>query len=239
MLAFVEAFYSKCMQIQEAIEAGDDELVSALDRELEPLVAAILAFRADSIPEIYIQLQFMSYLIRHQAADSTCVLRHSTALSFLLDRYFGAPRDSDAEFQAFLPQFAPSAARLFSNNDNAFNGVILDSLPDRVAVITKDYRYLYSNPANALYLNSKPVELIGRHLVEFIGEARFEQQVRARLDACFAGEIVDYSYEVELSDGGMKTVRCRMTPFRAAPDEIVGALIVLQDIGVRLEVLAA
>src|SRR5262249_43914387 len=135
--------------------------------------------------------------------------------------------------------FAPSAAPLFSDNDNAFSGVILDSLPDRVAVITKDYRYLYSNPANALYLNSSPVELIGRHLVEFIGETRFEQSVKANLDACFTGARVDYSYEVELPEGGTKTVRCRMTPFRAAPDGVVGALIVLQDIGARLEVLAA
>ncbi|WP_348626962.1 hypothetical protein [Rhizobium sp. SEMIA4064] len=69
MLALFHAFSMKCTQIQRAIKLGDDELVGSLDRELEPLVTAILAYKATSLLEMYMQLQFMSNLIREESDD--------------------------------------------------------------------------------------------------------------------------------------------------------------------------
>ncbi|TCL73900.1 PAS domain-containing protein [Rhizobium sp. BK251] len=240
MLSLFQAFSLQCLDLQRAIKSGDDAQVRAKDRDLERLIAEILSHKAGNIVEIYTQLQFVSHLIRHEADDRSCVLRHSAALSILLDRYFGVEGGAmDTVFQDVLSQSAASEKPTSTDVTSILNAVILDSLPDRVAVITRDYRYLYSNPANATYLNCKPVELIGRHVVEFVGEERFERRAKAKLDACLAGEQLDYTYDLDLPDGRSKTARCRMTPLRTNENEIIGVLIVLQDIGVRLGVLAA
>lgn len=209
---------------------GDDRRVEELDRDVEPLVEAILAYRAVNLLEVYMQLQFVGYLIGQDADDSACVTQHTAVLSYLLDRYFGvhapdwrvpSPRDARlAEPLAYIPN---------TDNGQFLNAAILETLPDRIAVLTRDYRYLYSNPVNCAHLGRKPMDLIGRHLVEFIGEERFENGVKANLDACFAGEQVDYICLRRCEEQGASHVRCRMSPLRDAAGRVMGALIVIQN----------
>ncbi|MDE1991864.1 MAG: PAS domain-containing protein [Rhizobiaceae bacterium] len=235
MLALFHAFSTKCAQIQRAIKLGDDELVASLDGELEPLITAILGYKATSLLEMYMQLQFMSNLIREESDDRTRVMRNSASLSVLIDRYFGGAGDSAAEvlmaFSANRHDYASEAAGF--DEDNVLNDVILDSLPDRVAVITRDYRYLYSNAANSEFLDAKPIELVGRHLSEFIDPEWFEGSVKKKLDSCFAGETVDCVYPAYRPADSHKTLHCRMTPLRAtrSKSEVIGALLVVHEVG--------
>ena len=235
MLALFHAFSMKCTQIQRAIKLGDDELVGSLDRELEPLVTAILAYKATSLLEMYMQLQFMSNLIREESDDRSRVMRNSASLSSLIDRYFGGASEAAAEvLMAFSTGKNGHEGEVASfDEDNVLNDVILDSLPDRVAVITRDYRYLYSNAANSEYLKSKPIELVGRHLSEFIGSELFEGCFKSKLDACFAGETVNCNYPPYRPTDVNKTLHCRMTPLRATKPrgEVIGALVVVHEVG--------
>ena len=57
----------------------------------------------------------------------------------------------------------------------------------------------------------RPMDLVGRHVVEFVGIQRFEQRVKPNLDRCFAGELVDYTFAKEIENRTI-IVRCRMTP---------------------------
>jgi PAS domain S-box-containing protein len=240
LLALFHAFSMKCTQIQRAIRTGDDELVTVLDRELEPLVAAIVAYRAGSVLEIYMQLQFMSNLIRQESEDRTCVLRNSAALSILLDRYFAGASESAVETLLAFASEKPARADAAFDSESLFSDMVLDSMPDRVAVITRDYRYLYSNTANSQHLNRKPMDMIGRHLSEFIGVERFEQRAKPHLDACFSGEAIEYVYESrQAEDGQARNARCRMRPLRAAKGEIIGALLILQEVDATADVLMA
>ncbi len=235
MLTLFHAFSMKCVRIQRAIKAGNDELAAALDRELDPLVGAILAYQATSLIEIYMQLQFMSSLIRREAGDSGCVERHSEALSLLLRRYFSGAKEAAAEALICLSSEDPEPEAGVFSNGNVLSDILLDRHPDRVAVFTRDYRYMYSNAANNAWLKVKPLELLGRHLVDVIGAEWFEQRVKQKLDACFSGDAVDYvcrSYFVDESD---RIMRCHMTPLRTAKDEIVAALIVFRDVDVSAE----
>ncbi len=111
-------------------------------------------------------------------------------------------------------------------------------MPDRIAVVTTDYRYLYSNPANAAYLDMRPMDLIGRHIVEFIGIQRFEQGVKAKLDTCFSGQVVEYSFNKTL-DGRTVVVRCRMTPCYSGAGKLFGAILILQETADRRRSIAA
>lgn len=224
LLELFKAFSLRCAQIEEAIRQGDDERVAALDRDIQPLVEAILACKASSLVEVYMQLQFVSYLIAQDADDGAFVTQYAAVLSYLLDRYFGAhapdwrvPMPVDMKIRQ-PPAYVPD-----TDNGQFLNAAILQTLPDRVAVLTRDYRYLYSNPANCMHLGKRPMQLIGRHIVEFIGEERFASEVKEKLDACFEGAPIDYIY-----DHKERRNRCRMMPLHDAGKKVIGALITIQ-----------
>ena len=186
-----------------------------LEVRLERLLAPATGLAAESTAifsgSTGMQLQFVTHLIGQDADDSASVTEHTTVLSYLLDRYFGThgpdwrvPSPQDVRIEP-PPAYVPD-----TDNGQFLNSAILESLPDRVVVLTRDYRFLYSNPANCAYLNKKPMELIGRHLSEFIGEELFAACAKYKLDDCFAGEQIDYAYECPNGSGGPGQVRCRM-----------------------------
>lgn len=229
LLELFRAFSLRCAQLHEAVRLGDDARVATLDSAIDPLIDTILAYRATNLLEVCMQLQFVSHLLEQDADDSACVSNYAAVLSHLLNRYFGGHlpdwRGSPVE-NVLLEE--PAAYMPNTDNGNFLNAAILETLPDRVAVLTKDYRYLYSNSANSAHLGKKPMDMIGHHLVEFIGEERFARQVKSRLDACFAGQRIDYEYERYIGNE-RRQVRCRMSPLRDATDGVIGALIVIQD----------
>ncbi|MFC5756983.1 MULTISPECIES: PAS domain-containing protein [unclassified Rhizobium] len=232
MLELFRAFSLRCAQIEEAIRLGDDERVEALDRDIQPLVEAILACRASSLIEVYMQLQFVSYLISQDADDGAFVTQYAAVLSYLLDRYFGAHApDWRVPLPAEVKLRPPPAYVPDTDNGQFLNAAILQTLPDRVAVLTKDYRYLYSNPANCAHLGRNAMQLIGRHIVEFVGEERFAGEVKEKLDACFEGVSVDYVYERDA-----RRNRCRMVPLHDAARKVIGALITIQNLGAAARV---
>lgn len=226
LVPLFQAVSVKCQQLQQAIRVGDDHLVRLLDREMEPLIAAVVDYRAHNDREVQQQLRFIGNLIREDADDRSCVLRHSAMLSVLIDRYFGADQQPPAEkrFEVDEPGDVPG--------DDAFlNEAILNSLPDMVAVVTTDCRYLYSNTLHSRFYGRQPLDVIGRHVSELAGQAFFEDAMRDKLESCFQGETLDFdSYPVSRAGGGAP-VRCRMTPLSDPQGRVVGALIVMRDVG--------
>ncbi|MEW9615046.1 PAS domain-containing protein [Shinella sp. S4-D37] len=197
-----------------------------LDREIEPALAAVLQKEAGDASELRAQFQCVVDLLREEADDKACVLRQAHHLKLLLDRCFGA-EDAAAPSRMEMPEAGRPVSAPRVAEDGLLNEAILDSFPDRVAVITTDYRYLYSNPLNAESFSGKPIDLVGRHIVEFIGVQRFEGRVKRSLDHCFAGDVVEYDY-VSQRRGGAIT-RCRMTPCLSAAGNVLGAILVLQE----------
>lgn len=197
-----------------------------LDREIEPALVAVLQKEAGDASELRSQFLFVVDLLREESDDKACVLRQAHNIKLLLDRYFGT-EGAARPFGVDLPETARPLTSPRVAEDGLLNEAILDSLPDRVAVITTDYRYLYSNPLNAGRFSEKPIDLVGRHIVEFIGMQRFESRVQRHLDRCFSGEVVEYDY-VSPRRGNAIT-RCRMTPCMSAAGNVLGAILVLQE----------
>lgn len=229
MLTLFEEFSQKCLELQQAVRAGRDDLVRRIDSEIDPLINIILDYRAQSGEELHMQLQFLSNLIREHANNPSGVVRYTATLSMLLDRYFSNGRGVGFGGAARSP--VPQSASMMLDYDYGPLGEdIVENLPDRVAVVTTDYRYLYSNVANARYLGVRPIALIGRHVREFVGESRFENHARQKFDRCFAGETLDYVYSRE-NDGERSSARCWMRPLRSGQKQVVsGAIVVLQDL---------
>jgi PAS domain-containing protein len=234
--ALIELFWFKYSQLQYAVKSGDDLLISILDREIDPVLTAIYEEKAGNVHDARMQFQFVLDLLRKEADDVSSVLRQREALQTLADRYFSTGSNEIAGQSWKSP--APVVALKGRADEGFLNEAILDCLPDRVAVITPDYRYLYSNPLNAARLEERPMDLVGRHIVEFVGIQRFEQRVKPNLDRCFSGELVDYTFA---KDVGNRTVvvRCRMTPCMSGTGKVIGAILVLQEIADRRRSIAA
>ncbi len=220
--ALFEAVALKSMQLRQAVRVGDDRLVRLLDRELDPLISAVMDHRASCTHEIYQQLRFVSGLIREDADDRSCVTRHAGTLSALLDRYFG-----DEEKRQVKGSIGPSRTTALDGDDDLFNESILNTLSEQVAVVTTDYRYLYANPAHASILKRRQIEIVGRHVAEFMPGSHFEDFTRTRLDRCFAGETLsfNFSYRPWGRDG---SACCTMTPFSGNDGRVVGAVVLIR-----------
>jgi PAS domain S-box-containing protein len=67
------------------------------------------------------------------------------------------------------------------------------SLPDGLAIVGRDYRYQRVNRANALRSGLAPEQIAGMQVADLIDAEAFNENVKAGLDRCFAGEHVTYS----------------------------------------------
>lgn len=225
MKTLAELFWFKHSQLQQAVRAGHESLVNVLDKEVDAALTAAFQYEAMDAAQTRLQFQLFIDLLRVEADDPSCVLRLSTMLQALTQRYFGLKDEdqSGAAINTRVSRQDPEA------DDGLLNEDVLGRIPGRVAVITTDYRYLYSNLTNAAHLKMKPMDLIGRHITDFIGLQRFHCNVKAELDRCFAGELIDYCFTKE-NDGQTLVMNCRMSPCLSSKGELVGAILVLNEI---------
>lgn len=223
-----ELFWFKHSQLQQAVRAGHETLVSLLDREVDAALMSAFQYEAMDAAETHLQFQLFIDLQRVEADDPSCVLKLSAMLQALVQRYFG----SKDEERAGSPLKVRARASDMEADDSLLNEDVLEQIPGRVSVVTTDYRYLYSNPSNAAHLKTKPMDLIGRHITDFIGPQRFHARVKAELDRCFSGELIDYCFTRE-TDGQTMVMNCRMSPCLSVKGELVGAILVLNEIADR------
>ncbi|QRM55977.1 PAS domain-containing protein [Sinorhizobium sp. BG8] len=213
-------FWKRYNQLREAVRSTDDLLVGRLDREVTTALSALLNHRAATSKERQVQFGALLRLLREEADDSSCVMNNATRIENLLRRYL--PQDEKADSFPPLPSLASTV------NDGLLDVPMMDNLPERVSIVTTDYRYLYTNAVDASRLGRKPHELVGRHVSEVLGADQFEASVKSDLDRCFGGETVEET-TVRQGDGGTIVVRRRLTPCYADKNILLGALVVTQE----------
>lgn len=221
--AMFEAVSLKNLQLQQAIRSGNDQLVRVLDREIDPMISALISYRASDIDDIYLQMRLLTKLLREDADDRSCVLRHASMLTLLVERYFGPKRAEEA------PQPAVSSARPVQvGDDEQLNEAILNNLPERVAVITCDYRYLFANTAMARMLGVRQMDIIGRSAFDLCLADGNSDWLQDALDSAFAGRSGSFVARVPaiMSEGDM---RGRYSPLRSADGSISGAILTLGE----------
>jgi PAS domain S-box-containing protein len=219
--------------------------VSSLDGSIDALIETIIGYRATNLFYAHMQMQFVGCLIDQYAEDCESVREHVKLLSYLMEQYLGStvprwqmPSLERTDRERVERVSAPAAYVPNTDNGNFLNAAILEALPDRVAVLTKDYRYLYANAASSAHVGKKPMEMIGRHIVEFVGEKRFRECIKGLLDSCFAGQACEYVYDRK-DEVHVTPTKYRMSPLRDSSGDVIGALILAEDVGSSAATLAA
>jgi PAS domain-containing protein len=238
LLPLFEAVSVKNVQLQQAIRSGNDRLVAVLDRELDPLICEMVAYRATEPNEIYLQLQLLTKLLREDADDRSCVLRHTALMSILVERYFG-PRGLSRPTGEAIASMLDARPQPSFGDDDVLNESILNSLPDRVAVVTRDYRYLFANPSMAEMLHSRPIDLIGRSVFDLGLQPEFFVATRDALDLAFLGENGEFLSRFSRDSQCAPMLHGRFAPLRASQGAINGAVLTFSESNVSVKDIAA
>ncbi|MDH4441988.1 MAG: PAS domain-containing protein [Rhizobium sp.] len=220
-----EAVTLKNRELQQAIRSGHDDLVRALDREIDPLLTELISYRAVDTDDIYLQMRLITGLLREDADDRSCVLRHASMLSLLVERYFG-PRRSQA---APLVQLPVRIEYVDDADDEMLNETILNNLPERIAVVTRDYRYLFANPSMAAMLGAPQMDLIGQSVFDVCLDPEMGDAMREALDCAFSGRVGEISTVFRSALEGRIMLRARYSPLRASQGQISGAVLTFAD----------
>ncbi|WP_037546290.1 sensor domain-containing protein [Stappia stellulata] len=107
---------------------------------------------------------------------------------------------------------------------------VISQMSDRIFIISREFLYKLTNESNAGWYGHTPLELIGRHVAEFVGARRFETEVRPTLERCFKGQTLEYDFEDTDPCGRPVIVGARLEPFRDGEGDIEGAVVTLRDV---------
>ena len=96
----------------------------------------------------------------------------------------------------------------------------------RISLIDTQFRYVTTTRGNREFYNLGERDIVGRHVADVIGDARFTGRARNFLERAFAGERTEYYHALETPDG-LRTMKCVMEPRKA---ETKGAVVTMLDV---------
>lgn len=106
---------------------------------------------------------------------------------------------------------------------------LAEGLEEMVVVMDREYRYLIANQAFLTYRGMKKEDVIGRHASEILDPGVFESEIKARLDQCFAGRIVQFDMKYCYPTKGERELLVSYFPI-AGRGRVSRAACVLQDV---------
>ncbi len=229
MEMLIERFRMKCLQLHHAIRHGDDLIVLELDREIEPLISQIVNFRVDNSKDMRVQLQLICDLIREDAGDKSRVLRLTSVLTGLFNRYLRTGGVGPVESVVGIAcDLSPLGRRA---DDANFHQSLIDAIPDRVLAVTADHHVVYANIAAARHYVKNQMEMVGRHIKEFVGCESFGTAIVAGLASCFEDTNRTVNIVGKAAVIGRGQVQTTLHAAQTSPVNVV--MLVIQDAPLR------
>jgi len=96
--------------------------------------------------------------------------------------------------------------------------------------VDPDYVYQFVNPAYLHYWQRRPEDLVGRKVVDLIGEAMFQTTIKPQIDRALAGEAVQYETAFSFPGLGVRQVDVSYLPAYGDAGEVLGVVVRVQDI---------
>jgi PAS domain-containing protein len=215
--SLIDDLRAKCRQLSYAIEIGEEDLVSALDRQIDPLIRDVLDGEPRSQNEVYEQLRVICELLRQYADDHGSVIDKATAMMLLLDRLL--KRRSTVEALPAAPPSPPYP--VMAANDVQLAEAMLDQMPDGVVLVGRDCRLLFANKTFCNFHTIKPLECIGRNIADFIA---------AEAETRYISRLVETVFTLGLSSSGavVDGKYYRVKPFELREGQAIAAMILVR-----------
>ena len=124
---------------------------------------------------------------------------------------------------------AASLATLPGPVDSSGVLAIADSLPVMIAYLDRDQRYVFLNRTLAEWLEQPRKAILGRTMKEVVGEDAYEFR-RPMVEAALAGEEQWFIADFDHATRGKLTVQAHYVPHRGSNGEIIGLILVIQDV---------
>jgi PAS domain S-box-containing protein len=133
---------------------------------------------------------------------------------------------------AFRDVTAQRATEAAARRAKADLNFVADYAPVSLARCSRDLRYLFVNEAYAELLQRSRKEILGRSIVEVLGEAAFAAKV-PYIQRVLQGETVQYEAEVPYDRAGLHYIHVVYRPERDELGEVTGWLAAISDITER------
>ncbi len=110
--------------------------------------------------------------------------------------------------------------------------LITDTTPVMLTRCSRDLRYVFVNRAYAEMLGRSPDQIVGRPIVEIMGETGFET-IRPRVDKVLQGQPARYEDEVHFAGIGSRWLRVTYMPDRDQEGNVIGWVASIGDVTER------
>jgi PAS domain S-box-containing protein len=110
--------------------------------------------------------------------------------------------------------------------------LVANTTPLTLTRCSRDLHYLFANRAAATMFGLTPDQMIGKPIVEVMGEPMFAL-VRPRIEQVLRGEAVEYEAELQYPGVGKRWVRVNYMPERDEHHDVVGWVASIVDISKR------
>src|SRR5262245_7546912 len=112
---------------------------------------------------------------------------------------------------------------------NAELEIVINSTPFLLTRCSKDLRYRFVRNAYAQMLGRLPEEIIGRPVIEIMGEIGWET-IRPRVEKVLQGERVEYESEIHFAGVGSRLLHVVYVPELNKTGEVIGWVASILDI---------
>ncbi len=112
---------------------------------------------------------------------------------------------------------------------------VFDSVKDHLSVVGRDYRYRQVNSAYERAFGVSRESIVGKRIDEIFGKQVFNEVIKPKLDACFAGETVCYRKAFDFPGyGGERFMEVRYHPIFSQDSEehttVVAVVVSVHDL---------
>jgi PAS domain S-box-containing protein len=97
---------------------------------------------------------------------------------------------------------------------------------------SKDLRYVFVNPAASGFLGRKPEEVVGRPIVEVVGQQAFAA-IQPHIERVLRGEQVEFETEIPYAHSGRRFMHATYTPDRNERGDVIGWVASVVDVSER------
>ncbi|MBW4472174.1 MAG: PAS domain S-box protein [Stenomitos rutilans HA7619-LM2] len=107
---------------------------------------------------------------------------------------------------------------------------IVAATTDGISLIDRNYIYRAINPSYLSRFNKKHDDIVGHSVAELIGQDIFEAVIKERLDACFAGQTIQYEDWFTFPTMGTQFMGVTYDPYLELDQTISGAVVTVRNL---------